>query len=132
VAISGQRFRCLPNQLKYNDFQAAWRRAARCDGSLEGAAGISGFGADASSRLCPDGAQELDQWPAVLAVFSGHFQRHQARHRNRDAGDGVCFMHGIHGSDHHLLAFAKSSATGLHHCSWDVGSIEEIDVRCVP
>ena len=42
------------------------------------------------------------------------------------SGDGICFMHGIHGSDHHLLAFAKSSAPGLHHCSWDMGGINEI------
>ncbi|WP_180897388.1 VOC family protein [Martelella soudanensis] len=42
------------------------------------------------------------------------------------SGDGICFMHGIHGSDHHLVAFAKSSAPGLHHCSWDVGSIDDI------
>lgn len=42
------------------------------------------------------------------------------------SGDGICFMHGIHGSDHHLIAFARSSAPGLHHCSWDVGSIDEI------
>lgn len=42
------------------------------------------------------------------------------------SGDGICFMHGIHGSDHHLIAFAKSSAPGLHHVSWDVGGINEI------
>lgn len=42
------------------------------------------------------------------------------------SSDGICFMHGIHGSDHHLVAFAKSSVPGLHHCSWDVGSIDEI------
>lgn len=42
------------------------------------------------------------------------------------SGDGICFMHGIHGSDHHLIAFAKSSAPGLHHCSWDVGGVNEI------
>lgn len=42
------------------------------------------------------------------------------------SGDGIAFMHGVHGSDHHLIAFAKSDAPGLHHCSWDVGSIEEI------
>lgn len=42
------------------------------------------------------------------------------------SGDGICFMHGIHGSDHHMIAFAKSGAPGLHHCSWDVGSINEI------
>jgi catechol 2,3-dioxygenase-like lactoylglutathione lyase family enzyme len=43
-----------------------------------------------------------------------------------EAGGGVAFMHGVHGSDHHLVAFAKSDAPGFHHCSWDVGSIEEI------
>ena len=42
------------------------------------------------------------------------------------SGDIVAFMHGIHGSDHHLLAFAKSEAPGMHHCSWDVGSIDDI------
>lgn len=42
------------------------------------------------------------------------------------AADIVAFMHGIHGSDHHLLAFAKSNAPGLHHCSWDVASINDI------
>lgn len=42
------------------------------------------------------------------------------------SGDGICFMHGIHGSDHHLIAFAKSSAPGMHHCSWDVGNINQI------
>jgi catechol 2,3-dioxygenase-like lactoylglutathione lyase family enzyme len=42
------------------------------------------------------------------------------------SGEGICFMHGIHGSDHHLVAFAKSSAPGLHHCSWEVGSIDAI------
>jgi catechol 2,3-dioxygenase-like lactoylglutathione lyase family enzyme/extradiol dioxygenase family protein len=42
------------------------------------------------------------------------------------AADIVAFMHGIHGSDHHLLAFAKSNAAGFHHCSWDVASIDQI------
>ncbi len=40
----------------------------------------------------------------------------------------VAFMHGIHGSDHHMLAFAKSDAPGLHHCSWDMASIDEIGI----
>ena len=35
-------------------------------------------------------------------------------------------MHGIHGSDHHLLALVKSSGSGFHHCSWDVASINDI------
>jgi catechol 2,3-dioxygenase-like lactoylglutathione lyase family enzyme len=42
------------------------------------------------------------------------------------SGDGIAFLHGIHGSDHHMIAFAKSSAPGLHHLSWDVGSVDDI------
>ena len=42
------------------------------------------------------------------------------------ASDLVAFMHGIHGSDHHLLALVKSSGPGFHHCSWDTASINDI------
>ena len=42
------------------------------------------------------------------------------------ASDLVAFMHGIHGSDHHLLALVKSSGSGFHHCSWDTASIQDI------
>lgn len=42
------------------------------------------------------------------------------------SGEGVAFMHGIHGSDHHMIALAKSEGPGLHHLSWDVGSIHEV------
>jgi hypothetical protein len=38
----------------------------------------------------------------------------------------IAFLHGVHGSDHHMIAFAKSEAPGLHHLSWDVPSIESI------
>jgi catechol 2,3-dioxygenase len=46
--------------------------------------------------------------------------------RLSDRSNLVAFMHAIHGSDHHVLAFAKSTAPGLHHCSWDVVGIDEI------
>lgn len=42
------------------------------------------------------------------------------------SGDGIAFMHGVHGSDHHMIAFARSDGPGLHHCSWDLGSVDEI------
>lgn len=42
------------------------------------------------------------------------------------SGEIIAFIHGPHGSDHHLVAFAKASAPGLHHSSWDVGSIDEV------
>jgi len=41
-------------------------------------------------------------------------------------GDAIAFMHGIHGSDHHILALAQSSAPGFHHASWGVDSIDEV------
>lgn len=46
--------------------------------------------------------------------------------RLSDRSDRVAFMHAIHGSDHHILAFAESPVPGLHHCSWDMNGINDI------
>jgi len=63
--------------------------------------------------------------PDVLRMID--FSRDMLGLRLSDqAGDGIAFLHGAHGSDHHLVAFAKSHAPGLHHSSWDVGSIDEV------
>jgi len=42
------------------------------------------------------------------------------------SGPVVAFLFGAHGSDHHLLALVGSTHRGLHHCSWDVGSVQEV------
>jgi catechol 2,3-dioxygenase-like lactoylglutathione lyase family enzyme len=42
------------------------------------------------------------------------------------SGDIIAFMHTPHGSDHHLIAMAKSDNYGLHHSSWDVSSFDEV------
>lgn len=42
------------------------------------------------------------------------------------SGEGIAFLHGVHGSDHHLVAFAKSDGPGIHHTSWDLESIDQI------
>jgi catechol 2,3-dioxygenase-like lactoylglutathione lyase family enzyme len=42
------------------------------------------------------------------------------------AQDLIAFTHGRYGSDHHMLAFAKSEAKGWHHSSWDVEGLEEV------
>ncbi len=42
------------------------------------------------------------------------------------AADIIAFCHGIHGSDHHMVAFVKSDGPGLHHSSWDMGSVDGI------
>ncbi len=48
-------------------------------------------------------------------------------------GDIIAFMHGIHGSDHHLIAFVNSGGKGpgLHHISWDMGSLNGIGLAAM-
>ena len=67
-------------------------------------------------RFTPDVSRALAFYEDVLGM------------RLSDRTDMVAFMHGIHGSDHHMLAFAQSAGPGLHHCSWDMGSIDEIGI----
>jgi 2-polyprenyl-6-methoxyphenol hydroxylase-like FAD-dependent oxidoreductase len=63
--------------------------------------------------------------PDVLAMIQ--FNTEQLGLRLSDKSmDIVAFMHTPHGSDHHLVAYAKSHAPGLHHSSWDVSSIDDI------
>lgn len=38
----------------------------------------------------------------------------------------VAFMHGRHGSDHHLVAFVQSSSKGWHHSAWDVPTMDDV------
>ncbi len=42
------------------------------------------------------------------------------------SGDVIAFTHALHGSDHHVMAFAKSDRPGLHHSSWEVRSVDEV------
>jgi catechol 2,3-dioxygenase-like lactoylglutathione lyase family enzyme len=62
--------------------------------------------------------------PSMVAFYS----RTLGLRLSDEAGGIIAFLHGIHGSDHHMIAFAKSDGPGFHHCSWDVGSIEDIGV----
>ncbi len=42
--------------------------------------------------------------------------------------DVLAFLRGSAGGDHHIIAFAKSSHTGLHHMSFEVRDIDEIEI----
>lgn len=44
------------------------------------------------------------------------------------SGSVIAFLHSPHGSDHHLIAFAKSDGLGLHHSSWCVPSIDAVGI----
>lgn len=48
--------------------------------------------------------------------------------RLSDRSDVIAFLHGPHGSDHHLIALIQSNGPGLHHSSWAVPSLEAIGV----
>ncbi len=42
------------------------------------------------------------------------------------SGGIIAFTHSPHGSDHHLIALAKSDGPGLHHSSWCVPSLDAV------
>ncbi|MGO4003360.1 VOC family protein [Pseudomonas fluorescens] len=44
------------------------------------------------------------------------------------AGDGLAFLRCGSGGDHHVLGLAKSSHSGLHHLSFEVMDIDEIEM----
>lgn len=44
-------------------------------------------------------------------------------------GDGLMFLHSGHGGDHHILALVGSSTSGLHHHSWEMGTLDAIGLR---
>lgn len=44
-------------------------------------------------------------------------------------GSTLAFLHGPHGSGHHLLALVKSDGPGLHHYSFEMGTIDAIGIR---
>ncbi len=44
------------------------------------------------------------------------------------SGEQIAFMHGMHGSDHHMVAFVKSEGPGLHHSSWDVPALNDVGI----
>jgi len=46
--------------------------------------------------------------------------------RLSDKSGDVAFLHGAHGSDHHMIAFCGSAGPGFHHSAWDVGSVQEV------
>jgi catechol 2,3-dioxygenase len=64
---------------------------------------------------CPDVPRAVDFYTRALGL-----------RLTDNSGDGIAFMHAVHGSDHHVVAFAKSSAPGYHHSSWDVPGVEDI------
>ena len=88
---------------------------------------------DASAPMRSQSSQVRPRWLSHVLLFSPdvsrmiEFGQDLLGLRLSDRSGGlVAFLHTPHGSDHHLLAFVQSSAAGLHHTSWDVGSLDEV------
>ena len=86
-------------------------------------------GAGARSRVAKVRPRRL----AHLSMYTADVQRSIDFFHDRlglrvsdRSADIVAFMHSPHGSDHHLVALASSTGAGMHHCSWDVASLEEV------
>ena len=78
-------------------------------------------------------AQVQPRWLSHILLFTPDVPRMQrycsevlGLRLSDKSADVIAFMHGVHGSDHHLVAFAKSNAPGYHHSSWDVGRIDDV------
>ncbi|WP_080441595.1 VOC family protein [Burkholderia ubonensis] len=63
--------------------------------------------------------------PNVLQAIE-FYERAVGLRLSDQSGDLIAFMHAPHGCDHHLVAFAKSSARGWHHSSWDVDNVDRV------
>jgi catechol 2,3-dioxygenase-like lactoylglutathione lyase family enzyme len=66
-------------------------------------------------RFTPDVARATEFYARILGL-----------RLSDKSGEGIAFLHGIHGSDHHMMAFVKSDGPGLHHLSWDMPSVDAV------
>jgi catechol 2,3-dioxygenase len=86
------------------------------------------FGRSAASLVRPVRLAHLLIFTTDVEAAIQFYARVLGMRLSDRVGDGIAFMHGVHGSDHHMVAFAKSDGPGLHHVSWDVPSIDNIGV----
>ncbi|WP_328807215.1 VOC family protein [Paraburkholderia elongata] len=108
---------------------------AAAKSSPDGKSVVSNPSAAAGARGTGPRAEQPSVRPSRLAhilLFTTDLQRAMRFYsstlglRLSDEAEVVAFMHGAHGSDHHLIAFGQANGTGLHHSSWDVCSIQEV------
>jgi catechol 2,3-dioxygenase-like lactoylglutathione lyase family enzyme len=81
---------------------------------------------NAVKRVMPRRLSHILLFTPDVDASLGFYERVFGLRLSDRSADIVAFMHTPHGSDHHLVAFARSHAYGLHHSSWDVQSFDEV------
>ena len=86
-------------------------------------------GACVRSRVAPVRPRRMSHvllfTPDVLRALA-FYRDALGLHLSDRSADIIAFTHAPHGSDHHLVAFARSAAKGWHHVAWDVASLDEV------
>lgn len=95
--------------------------------AISSAAGESGAVFNSSApKIEPRHMSHLAIYCSDVVGATAWYSEHLGLRLSDGSGPVVAFLHGPHGSDHHLLALVGSSHRGLHHSSWDVGSVQEV------
>ncbi len=81
-----------------------------------------------AGRVHPRRLSHILRFTPDVERMIGFYSRALGLRLSDRSGSNIAFLHAIHGSDHHVLAFAKSDAPGLHHLSWDMPSLDSVGV----
>ena len=139
LASQGVSFEEVDGALEFTDpagmalnISVAERSSGEAPGPFEPKGGAVGARA---ATLRSDGEQARPNRLSHLAMFTTDFETTLSFYQDvlglrlSDRSlDIVAFMHGVHGSDHHMVALLNSTGPGMHHCSWEVSSINEIGI----
>ena len=79
-----------------------------------------------AARVCPRRLSHVALYTSDVSGSIDFFRDILGLRLSDRSLDIVAFMHGVHGSDHHMLALVTSPGPGFHHCSWDVGSVQDV------
>ena len=80
----------------------------------------------AAPKVHPRGLSHFAIYTTDVIAATAWYEKNLGLRLSDGSGPVVAFLHGPHGSDHHLLALVGSTHRGMHHSSWDVGSFQEV------
>ncbi|HTY66999.1 MAG TPA: VOC family protein [Alphaproteobacteria bacterium] len=94
----------------------------------------AGFSRDAAVRGCPPRDGVIRPWRlGHVLMFTTNVDRQIKFYTEAlgmklsdRSGDIIAFIRVPGGSDHHVIAFAKSDRPGFHHASFEVGSVDQV------